>query len=134
MIIDTDHLVNQIHAEVEGVAETGFPMDVFPERIQKIIYDLVTYENYNLEYTASIILSAYATAIGNTYHVKIKGNWVSSCALFMILVGRPGLGKTPPLGFLYQITLGTITLYRVEQCHHLVNKQHDTAWIVVMDA
>ena len=38
MVIDTDHLVNQIHAEVEGVAETGFPMDVFPERIQKIIY------------------------------------------------------------------------------------------------
>ena len=81
MVIDTDHLVNQIHAQVEGVAETGFPMDVFPERIQKIIYDLVTYENYNMEYTASIILSAYATAIGNTYHVKIKGNWVSSCAL-----------------------------------------------------
>ena len=81
MVIDTDHLVNQIHAEVEGVAETGFPMDVFPERIQKIIYDLVTYENYNLEYTASIILSAYATAIGNTYHVKIKGNWVSSCVM-----------------------------------------------------
>ena len=102
MLIDTDHLVNQIHAKVEGVAETGFPMDVFPERIQRIIYDLVTYENFNLEYTASIILSAYATAIGNTYHVKIKGNWVSSCALFMILVGRPGLGKTPPLGFLYQ--------------------------------
>ena len=102
MLIDTDHLVNQIHAKVEGVAETGFPMEVFPERIQRIIYDLVTYENYNMEYTASIILSAYATAIGNTYHVKIKGNWVSSCALFMILVGRPGLGKTPPLGFLYQ--------------------------------
>ena len=102
MLIDTDHLVNQIHAKVEGVAETGFPMDVFPEHIQRIIYDLVTYENFNLEYTASIILSAYATAIGNTYHVKIKGNWISSCALFMILVGRPGLGKTPPLGFLYQ--------------------------------
>ena len=52
MLIDTDHLVNQIHAKVEGVAETGFPMDVFPERIQRIIYDLVTYENYNMEYTA----------------------------------------------------------------------------------
>ena len=57
-MLATDHLVNQIHAQVEGVAETGFPMDVFPERIQKIIYDLVTYENYNMEYTASIILSA----------------------------------------------------------------------------
>ena len=38
-MIDTDHLVNQIHAQVEGVAETGFPMDVFPERIQKIIWN-----------------------------------------------------------------------------------------------
>ena len=101
MVIDTDHLVNQIHAEVEGVANTGFPLDVFPERIQKIVYELVTYENFNLEYSASIILSAFATAIGNTYHVKIKGEWETACALYMILVGRPGLGKTPPLGFLY---------------------------------
>ena len=41
------------------------------------------------------------TAIGNTYHVRIKGKWVTACFLYMILVGRPGLGKTPPLGFLY---------------------------------
>ena len=60
MVIDTDHLVNQIHAQVEGVAETGFPMDVFPERIQKIIYDLVTYENYNMEYTGNTRLPSFS--------------------------------------------------------------------------
>ena len=26
MLIDTDHLVNQIQAQVEGVAETGFDL------------------------------------------------------------------------------------------------------------
>ena len=61
----------------------------------------MNYENFNLEYTVAIMLSAFATAIGNTYHVRIKGKWVTACFLYMILVGRPGLGKTPPLGFLY---------------------------------
>ena len=100
-MIDKDYLTNQIRAGLEDVYETGIPLDVFPDAIQKIVYELVTYENFNLEYTVSIVLSVFATAIGNALRVNIKGEWVSSCALYMILVGRPGLGKTPPLKFLY---------------------------------
>ena len=102
MMIDIDNLTNQIHAEVEGVAETGFPLDVYPEAIQKIVYELVIYENFNLEYASAIVLSVFATAFGNTHRVNIKGKWVASCALYMMLVGRAGLGKTPPLNFLYK--------------------------------
>ena len=101
MMIDIDRLTNQIHADIEGVAETGFPLDVFPDEIQRIVYELVTYENFNLEYTASVILSVFATALGNTHRVNIKGKWIVSSALYMMLVGRPGLGKTPPLNYLY---------------------------------
>ena len=101
MMIDIDRLTNQIHADIEGVTETGFPLDVFPDEIQRIVYELVNYENFNLEYTASVVLSVFATALGNTHRVNIKGKWVTSCALYMMLVGRPGLGKTPPLNYLY---------------------------------
>lgn len=94
-------LSNQIHAEMEGVAETGFPLSVFPDAIQSIVHELVTYENFNLEFTSTIILSVFSTATGNTFRIRIKGNWITNCALYMILVGRPGLGKTPPLGYLY---------------------------------
>ena len=100
-MIDIDNLTNQIHAEVEGVAETGFPLEVYPEAIQKIVYELVIYENFNLEYASAVVLSVFATALGNTHRVNIKGKWVASCALYMMLVGRAGLGKTPPLNFLY---------------------------------
>lgn len=100
-MIDIDELANQIHADVFDVAKTGIPLGVFPNVFQKIAFELVNYENFNLEYTVAIMLSAFATAIGNTYHVRIKGKWVTACFLYMILVGRPGLGKTPPLGFLY---------------------------------
>lgn len=100
-MIDIDELANQIHADVFDVAKSGIPLGVFPNVFQKIAFELVNYENFNLEYTVAIMLSAFATAIGNTYHVRIKGKWVTACFLYMILVGRPGLGKTPPLGFLY---------------------------------
>ncbi len=102
MIINTDHLANHIHSESMDVAKTGFPLDVFPDPIQKIVYELVTYENFNMEYTASCILSAISTALGNTHRLTIKGKWEINSALYMIMVGRPGLGKTPPLNYLYR--------------------------------
>lgn len=71
-------------------------------RIQELVLNLARYENFNVEYTASILLSAVVTAIGNSCRIRIKGEWKTSPSIYMMLVGRPGLGKTPPLGFLYK--------------------------------
>ena len=40
--------------------------------------------------------------MGGTYRIRIKGEWQSNAALYIILVGRPGLGKTPPLEAAYR--------------------------------
>ena len=99
---DIRQLTNMLRSEVEHIPQTGLPLDAFPEKIREIVLDLSRYENFNVEYTASIILSAVATAIGNSCHIRIKGEWRTAPALYMMLVGRPGLGKTPPLGFIYR--------------------------------
>ena len=99
---DIRQLTNMLRSEVEHISQTGLPLDAFPEKIREIVLDLSRYENFNVEYTASIILSAVATAIGNSCHIRIKGEWKTAPALYMMLVGRPGLGKTPPLGFIYK--------------------------------
>lgn len=31
-----------------------------------------------------------------------KGEWKTGPSLYMLLIGRPGLGKTPPLDFIYK--------------------------------
>ena len=95
-------LTNMLRSEVEHIPQTGLPLDAFPEKIREIVLDLSRYENFNVEYTVSIILSAVATAIGNSCHIRIKGEWKTAPSLYMMLVGRPGLGKTPPLGFIYR--------------------------------
>lgn len=99
--MDTIELCNQVRIEAEGISNTGFPLDVFPEKIKQIILDLAKRENYMIEYSAVCFLSAIATALGNTYLIRIKGDWICNAALYIILVGRPGLGKTPPLNAAY---------------------------------
>ncbi len=101
-MFDNLHLTNMLRSEVESIPDTGLPLDAFPDKIQDIILNLARYENFNVEYTASIILSAVATAIGNSCHIRIKGEWKTCSSLYMMLIGRPGLGKTPPLGFIYK--------------------------------
>ena len=55
-MFDNLHLTNMLRSEVEHVPETGLLLDVFPDKIQDIILNLARYENFNVEYTASIIL------------------------------------------------------------------------------
>ncbi|WP_300896996.1 MULTISPECIES: DUF3987 domain-containing protein [Bacteroidales] len=95
-------LCNRLRSEAGRVSESGLPLEVFPQKVQEIIFNLAAYENFNIEYSASIVLSAAAAAIGNACQIQIKGNWRTSPSVYMMLVGRPGLGKTPPLSFLYR--------------------------------
>lgn len=95
-------LCNLIRMEAEHTEETGFPLDVFPQAVQSVILDMAKYENYKIEFLATAMLSAVSTALGGTYRIRIKSDWQSNGALYIILVGRPGLGKTPPLEAAYR--------------------------------
>lgn len=119
-MFNTIHLINMLRSEVEGIPETGLPLDAFQDKIQEIILNLARYENFNVEYTASIVLSAVATAIGNSCHIRIKDEWKTCPSLYMMLVGRPGLGKTPPLGFIYK----PINEYD-DRLHEKYNEEYD---------
>ena len=95
-------ICNKVMSEVQGIKDTGFPLDAFPEKVQTIILDMVRYENFKVEYLAPAMLSAVSSALGGTYYVRVKGQWITNAALYIIMVGRPGLGKTPPLEAAFQ--------------------------------
>ena len=42
-------ICNKVMSEVQGIKDTGFPLDAFPERVQTIILDMVRYENFKVE-------------------------------------------------------------------------------------
>ena len=67
-----------------------------------MILTLARQENYTIEYMMASLLVAVSTAIGNAVNIRIRGGWISNSALYMILIGRPGTGKTPPLDFAFR--------------------------------
>lgn len=100
--MDSLDLCNSIRMEFEGVIEDNIPLDVFPAKLQDMVLALARQENYSIEYTMASLIAAASTAIGNAVNIRIRGGWISSPILYMILVGRPGMGKTPPLDFAFR--------------------------------
>lgn len=100
--MDALEICNKLRSEASGVATSGISIDVFPQKMQQMILDLARTENYSIEFTATSLISAMAAAVGNSCYIRIKGNWITSPILYVILVGRPGVGKTPPLNFAYK--------------------------------
>ena len=100
--MDAINLCNAIRMEFEGVFEKKIPLEAFPAKIQDMILTLARQENYTIEYMMASLLIAVSTAIGNAVNIRIRGGWISNSALYMILIGRPGTGKTPPLDFAFR--------------------------------
>ena len=100
--MDSLDLCNSIRMEFEGVLEKGIPLGVFPAKLQDMVLTLARQENYSIEYTMASLIAAASTAIGNAIGIRIRGGWISSPILYMILVGRPGMGKTPPIDFAFR--------------------------------
>lgn len=74
-----------------------FPLEIFPKAIRDIIEALEEYENYNVDFTSASFLTVFAAAMGNTWSVRFMTGWVSRPIIYMVLVGSPSCGKTPPL-------------------------------------
>ena len=100
--MDALEICNKLRSEVSGVASSGIPLDVFPQKMQQMILDLARTENYSIEFTVTSIISTMAAAIGNSCYIRIKGNWITPPIIYLMLVGKPGVGKTPPLNFAYK--------------------------------
>ena len=100
--MDAINLCNAIRMEFEGVFEKKIPLEAFPAKMQDMILTLARQENYTIEYMMASLLVAVSTAIGNAVNIRIRGGWISNSALYMILIGRPGTGKTPPLDFAFR--------------------------------
>lgn len=73
--MDALELCNKINMEAESLADSGFPLEVFPQKMQSIIIDMVVHGNFKVDYVAMSMLSAASAALGNTYRIHVKQDW-----------------------------------------------------------
>lgn len=82
--------------------EDGFPVDVFPEPIRKIIRETKATLSYPIDFIASAICFTLSVGIGNNFVAKVKEGWNERAILYMAIIGRSGVNKSHPLSFAMQ--------------------------------
>jgi len=74
-----------------------FPIDIFPEILQK--YILANYQSLNnsIDYMGCSLLYTASIIIGNSIVIEVKRGWRETANLWIALVGKAGVGKTPSI-------------------------------------
>ena len=74
-----------------------FPDDAFPEEIRIIAKELQNTLNFPKEYFLTGVLSAVATATGNSCIIEAKRGFRMKAILYVAICGNPGTNKSAPL-------------------------------------
>lgn len=73
-----------------------FPLEAFPISVQNFIMGLVSNNKFCIEYVSAAVLSAVGAVCGKNVQLLLNDGWSMTPALYIVLVGRSGLGKSPP--------------------------------------
>ncbi len=103
--IQPEKMVEHVNEQIEYTraeimtTENEFPLNVLPLPLQAIVKD--THENlgFPVDFIAGGILFAASGAIGNTYGVEVKRDYVESASIFIVLVGPVGSNKSHPMKY-----------------------------------
>lgn len=74
-----------------------FPIDIFPKPIQSYISDCHNTLNNSIDYMGCSLLWVISTCIGNSMQVEVKKGWRETANIWISLVGKAGIGKTPSI-------------------------------------
>ena len=96
-----EEIINSIRKEGINLEKGNALVEIMPLQIQSIALTYHRYENYVLDFFVTSLISAASTAMGNSFRLRIKGLWTTNPALYIVLFGKPGLGKTPPIEAAY---------------------------------
>ena len=78
----------------ERVEISEFPIDIFPDDIQKYIIQVHQTLNASTDYLGSALLWVLSLCVGNAMKIEVKKGWVESGVIWLAIVGKAGIGKT----------------------------------------
>lgn len=74
-----------------------FPIDIFPLPIQNYIIQCNKTLSNSIDYMGCSMLWALSVSIGNSVHIEVKKGWEEIGCVWIAIVGKAGLGKTPSI-------------------------------------
>jgi len=74
-----------------------FPLDIFPKDYQTYILECNKTLSLDIDYMGCSLLWLASVIIGNSMEIEVKIGWKEKAVLWMAMVGRAGIGKTPSI-------------------------------------
>ncbi len=74
-----------------------FPIDIFPKEIQSYLFECNKTLDSSIDYMGCSLLWLISVCIGNSIMVEVKKGWIENLTVWISIVGKAGLGKTPSI-------------------------------------
>lgn len=78
-------------------ADLVFPIDIFPKPIQGYILDCHKTLDSSIDYMGCSMVWVASLVIGNSMQVEVKRGWREIATIWVAIVGKAGIGKTPSI-------------------------------------
>jgi len=79
------------------IKDLVFPIDIFPTDIQNYLIECNSKLDSSVEYMGCSLLWLISVCIGNSIDVEVKKGWIENLTVWISIVGKAGLGKTPSI-------------------------------------
>jgi len=90
-------IVADYHPLVYNTDDLIFPIDIFPLPLQAYMNECSKTLDASIDYMGCSMLWLSSVIIGNSIQVEVKSGWLENVTLWMAIVGKAGLGKTPSI-------------------------------------
>lgn len=77
------------------ISRRAYPLDVLPEPARTYVAEAAACIGCPPEMVAVPLIGYAAAAIGSTYRIQIKGDYLKFPVVWFVVVGEPGSGKSP---------------------------------------
>lgn len=92
--IDVPEIIIEKEKQIEVAS---FPIDIFPKEIQHFILESANSLGMSIDYMGCAFMWMLSLIVGNSLVVEVKPGWKEVASLWIAVVGKPGIGKTPSL-------------------------------------
>jgi len=74
-----------------------FPIEVFPKDIQAYLIECNKTLDSSIDYMGCSLLWLISVCVGNSINIEVKKGWIENLTVWISIVGKAGLGKTPSI-------------------------------------
>lgn len=79
------------------IAKPDFPIDIFPQSIQAYMTECKRTLDSSIDYMGAGLMWSLSAIVGNSLKIEVKHGWVESGTVWICVVGKAGVGKSPSI-------------------------------------